>query len=182
MREFCRHGHNLAEVGASHGHCNACRAAAERRRRRRLREQGVRIKVGRTETALARFEAKVDRGDGSGGCWEWIGAKGADGYGKFAIEGFISAHRAAYTLLVGPIPDGLEIDHLCRNRACVNPDHLEPVSRSENIRRGVAGRTHCRRGHAFTPENTRLGPDGRRCRACQRAAETRRTARRRAAA
>lgn len=82
------------------------------------------------------------------------------------------AHRMAYEELVGPIADGLQIDHLCRVRCCVNPAHLEPVTQAENIRRGVSPtaanrrKTHCKHGHEFTTENTRLVPEGRICRRC----------------
>jgi hypothetical protein len=130
--------------------------------------------AGYSADMQARFWAKVDP---SGDCWEWIGARKPTGYGSFWISPSRSneiSHRVAYQMLVGPIPDGLELDHLCRNRCCVNPDHLEPVTRKENARRGVrwprhAHRTHCKHGHEFTPENTRHGKDGvRYCRACAR--------------
>jgi hypothetical protein len=86
----------------------------------------------------------------------------------------------AYEMLVGPVPDGLELDHLCRVPACVNPDHLEPVTHIENVRRGRsywAERTHCSAGHEYTRENTRITKRGRTCRACKN--ETERAARRR---
>jgi hypothetical protein len=84
-----------------------------------------------------RFWAKVDKG-GPGGCWIWIGGR-ANGYGKFRPEPSrqVQAHRYAWELAHGEIADGLTIDHLCRIRCCVNPDHLEPVTITENIRRGV---------------------------------------------
>lgn len=87
-----------------------------------------------------RWWSKIDV---SGDCWEWTPPVGNHGYGEFARQGerrTVLAHRYAYELLVGPIPDGLEIDHLCRNKACVNPDHLEPVTKSENARRAALAR------------------------------------------
>lgn len=103
--------------------------------------------------AAERFWPKVVQ---DGDCWRWTGAK-ANGYGKINLgperDGFIMrAHVFAYQEMVGEIPDGLVLDHLCRNRACVNPDHLEPVTHKVNIRRGFADRgrrTHCKRGHAY---------------------------------
>ena len=75
------------------------------------------------------------------GCWEWQGSMVENGYGVVSVNGAnIKAHRRYYEVLVGPIPPGLDLDHLCRNRACVNPDHLEPVTRSVNLIRGNKGR------------------------------------------
>lgn len=89
--------------------------------------------------AVRRLYERVDRRPA--GCWLWTGTIAPNGYGYFAIKGRSQqAHRVAYELLVGPIPDGLDLDHLCRVRACVNPDHLEPVTRSENNRRGFEAR------------------------------------------
>jgi hypothetical protein len=102
-------------------------------------------------------------------CWVWPGARNRLGYGAAKHEGkSYRAHRLVYQLRVGPIPDGLVLDHLCRNRACVNPAHLEPVTNAENLRRAVERRTHCKQGHEFTPENTYHGKDGRSCRICGR--------------
>ena len=111
------------------------------------------------------------------GCWEWTGAR-SNGYGNVEVANRKrrGAHRVIYELLVGAVPDGLELDHLCRNRGCVRPDHLEPVTASENNRRGInvlarkwASRTHCEHGHEYTPENTHIGTRGQRiCRACER--------------
>jgi hypothetical protein len=122
---------------------------------------------------VERFWAKVDQ---SGECWVWTASANNVGYGWF-WDGQRNqlAHRWAYELLVGPIPDGLQLDHLCRNRRCVRPDHLEAVTRRENILRGVgvgaknAAKTHCLRNHPFDEANTHLGPSGKRfCRLCTR--------------
>lgn len=126
-------------------------------------------------TALERFEAKY-RVDDSG-CWLWTATITPRGYGQFYLNGRIEAHRAAWELLRGPIPEGLQIDHLCRVRACVNPDHLEPVTAKINCHRGFgpsglnASKTECSHGHAYTPENTylefnKVGRTKRHCRAC----------------
>lgn len=124
-------------------------------------------------TLAERFWSYVEKSDG---CWRWLGFIGKEGYGRFgARKGTTStlAHRVSYELSVGPIPQGLEIDHLCRNRACVNPSHLEPVTREINIRRGIspaarhAKKTHCIRGHEFTVDNIYWGPkNARHCRTC----------------
>lgn len=106
------------------------------------------------------------------GCWEWTGHIDSNGYGK-ASRGW--AHRLSYEAFVAPIPEGLEIDHLCRNRRCVNPEHLETVSRAENLRRSplVGKNSHpqpqCKRGHSRDPENLYYRPNGsRECRLCAR--------------
>lgn len=89
------------------------------------------------EERFWRFVAKS-----SDGCWEWMGARGGKGYGTFWVGSgkFANAHRWAYSHFVGPIADGLQLDHLCRNRACVRPDHLEPVTASVNVLRSYAAR------------------------------------------
>ena len=125
-------------------------------------------------TPAERFWAKVDRDDLDDDCWVWTAAQHERGYGLFRpshAAPMVRAHRYAYEMLVGPIPEGLELDHLCRNTACVNPDHLEPVTHSENVRRWHASRvaSHCKHGHPFSDENLSIRRDGRRvCRACNR--------------
>lgn len=121
-----------------------------------------------------RFWGKVKK---TNSCWNWIGNQSKDGYGQFGISDKIkkSAHRFSFELLKGKIPQDLTIDHLCRNRLCVNPDHMKPVTTQENTRRGETGivnrsKTHCPKGHEFTPANTYYRKDrlGRECLKCRR--------------
>lgn len=126
----------------------------------------------RARTFAESFEIHVVRGDG---CWEWNGSKYITGYTKIT-SGRKQAlgHRWAFEHYRGPIPDGMVIDHLCRNRGCVNPDHMEVVTNEENLRRGAGYaiqngmRSACINGHEYTPENTYVEPNGVkiRCRAC----------------
>lgn len=138
-----------------------------------------------SDDLLGRFLAKV-RYLPCGGCWEWQAMR-QDGYGRFTVKRrVVKAHRWSYEHFIGPIPDGKPLDHLCRNRACVNPLHLEPVTPQENSRRSpLVGRalmahaavrasaTHCVNGHPYDEDNV-YRPDGyRHCRRCRAAAQQR---------
>jgi hypothetical protein len=147
----------------------------------RSESRGTEGRISRYTPLRERLMAQVSP-EPMSGCWLWIGPVNVGGYGKIGKGGASRlAHRVSYELLRGPIPEGMEMDHLCRVRCCVNPDHLEPVTHQENGRRGISGKTvaarmaaltHCKNGHEFTAENTRTSthPDGgvrRNCRACR---------------
>ncbi len=123
----------------------------------------------------ARFWLNIEHDD-SLDCWVWAGVRDSGGYGHTRINGRqYRAHRVAYELFVGVIPEGMHVDHLCRNRACINPDHMELVTPRENVLRGVgisaenARKTACIHGHLFDAANTYVSKTGRRqCRECHR--------------
>lgn len=133
---------------------------------------------------IDRFAEKIALTDSD--CIEWIAGTNEHGYGIFFISKsprrrFVRAHRWSYEHHVGPVPEGLDLDHLCRNRACVNPDHLEPVTARVNLLRGEspsalnAKKTHCPAGHAYAGSNLSVNSDGNRvCRTCRRARDRRR--------
>lgn len=121
-------------------------------------------------TIHERLTAKIEKTDT---CWLWQAGRNADGYGTIYADGRTrAAHRVSYEIHVGPIPEGMTLDHLCRVRHCVNPAHLEPVTNRENILRGTAPtatnarRTHCANGHLLAGRNLILKDGGRRCRTC----------------
>ena len=149
---------------------------------RRLLRHGSPM-AGRSAPCLGsladRLWCRVDKEGARAGCWLWRGGL-SNGYGSLSYEGRHElVHRIAYKLLVGPIPSGLTLDHLCRVRHCVNPAHLEPVPQRTNVLRGIglpaqrARQTHCKRGHPFDLANTCLSSDmawgnHRRCKTCRR--------------
>lgn len=138
----------------------------------------------REAKARTRFAAKVEKN--RKGCWLWTGRVLPTGYGQFFYNGkHRRAHRVAYEWAMGPIPEGLEIDHLCRVRNCVNPKHMEAVTHRENVLRGQtptginARKTHCSRGHEFDEGNTYYSKYGRQCRWCARLTQRARAKQRR---
>jgi hypothetical protein len=143
---------------------------------------GSRVTARNDATRFDRWAAKVSATPG--GCWLWLGQHTSAGYGVFMWSSGrrTTAHRASYRLLVGDIGDHEEADHLCRNRGCVNPTHIEAVSVGENRRRRIVAtgvlttngrRTQCRNGHAFVGDNLIQRADRRVCRACAAAANRR---------
>lgn len=131
------------------------------------------------ERSLARFNRNYEVAEN--GCWEWTAALKDNGYAAFQVMRNTEilcryGHRFSHEAFIGPIPDGLQIDHLCRNRRCVNPEHLEAVTCRVNLLRGEtvtarrAAVTHCPKGHAYDADNTytRPGRGGRDCKICRR--------------
>lgn len=140
---------------------------------------------------IDRLLSRVDTSDPKD-CWTWPGADNGVGYGVIGSGGHsgsnVYTHRVAYEHIIGPIPPGLVLDHLCRNRRCCNPTHLEPVTHRTNLRRGIgvtaqnAAKTHCPSMHAYDSGNTYIYPSGqRRCMTCAREYQRRLRARRRQA-
>lgn len=133
------------------------------------------MSAGLTTTLLSRFWSRVEKMP-NGGCWLWRGTIDKGGYGLFRVGPLgRRAHRIAWELLRGPFPEGLVADHLCRNPPCVNPDHIEPVTNAENLRRGVgtnmvgARTNRCKHGHVLVIVACAGRPEGRRlCPTCRK--------------
>lgn len=173
---------------------NLC--SAHYQRERKGQEMTTPIQSQLRGSAEERFWAKIDF-DGPGGCWLWTGTLWPNGYGMFSVGGragrLLLAHRFSYEYLVGPIPEGLTIDHVrargCTHRNCVNPAHLEPVTQRVNVLRGTglpaqqARQTHCKRDHEFNAENTLYRANRvRDCRICKRERDRQRYARKKESA
>ena len=127
--------------------------------------------IGRPRLPIAeRLPKFIERGAPDTDCWTWLGELDKDGYGTIRIgKKHHRVPRLVYELERGPIAPGQQLDHLCRVRHCVNPDHLEQVSQAENLRRGFACITHCPSGHPYDEANTYVTPAGaRQCRTCKR--------------
>jgi len=162
--------------------CDGCRDARNAARRASRADKPNPVKPDTTGT---RFWSKV-AGGSVDTCWEWQAYRDLNGYGRFSRGrgNMAMAHRVAYELMRAEIPEGLHLDHLCRNRACVNPWHLEPVTCLVNSRRGIAGNvnrtrqrsiTHCPKDHPYDAHNTSIRTNGaRRCKTCEREAMRRR--------
>jgi HNH endonuclease len=117
----------------------------------------------RSSDPVSRFYERILYAEN--GCWLWQGKISSSGYALLSIKGrYVHVHRWAYEHFRGVIPEGLLIDHLCKHRSCVNPEHLQPVTYQENNQRA---RTHCWQGHPFTAENTLINGSGRMCRICR---------------
>lgn len=191
----CRRGHALSDgnvrLYAGKRHCRKCAVIAA---------QNYRARAGAKVTPLSRFNAKHAVSDtlswNGTPCWIWT-KPNDQGYGLIGSGGrTVRAHRFAYEHFIGPIPEGLELDHLCRRPSCVNPLHVEPVTHHENMLRGKRGRnagkwelakTHCPHGHPYVGDNLRVvvyknGIAKRFCRACNLRGQRERAAARRLAA
>lgn len=156
----------------------------------------MQLSASEKEFVLSRIKSRINIT--SSGCWEWQGPKSHNGYGVLSLPQNLKellgsrVHRITYQIYVGDIPEGLQLDHLCRNRPCVNPQHVEPVTAKENIRRGETGKhnkhrgwlyqrmtTACVHGHPYDEKNTRIYKGKKDCRECDRIRSRKKTEKRR---
>ena len=145
-------------------------------------EVDPRYSMEAVEPYLDRFIERIERDlEDTNGCWKWNGAVNPQGYGTFRMKpyGTVGPHCLAYFITYGNWDRDLELDHLCRNSWCVNPDHLEPVTHAENMRRAQEAHTHCARGHEYSLEILYVWRETRACRPCRNLAAARYRARRR---
>jgi hypothetical protein len=143
----------------------------------RWKRNGDPLRLQHRATPRERFEARIDR-DESTGCWVWKGTLNRTGYGLLSVDAkYVLVHRWGYEQFVKPIPDGMTLDHLCRNRACVNPAHLDVVTNRTNVLRGMSPSAviHrqgvCKHGHEMTSDNVYVPPKNprhRQCRTCRK--------------
>lgn len=184
-KTHCKHGHEYTPENTyvqpkGSRACRTCLAESGKKQRAKAladrRARGIPARRPSRE-----WWEKIERSES--GCWLWTGQVDAAGYGRWGARttGSRLAHRRVYELVVGRIPVGLVLDHLCRVRHCVNPEHLEPVTQRENLRRGngwaglQARKTHCPSGHPYEGDNLLVDGRGhRQCRECRRAAQARR--------
>lgn len=139
-----------------------------------IQAKAKRLGILRSVSTETRFWDKVDKSSSTTGecdtpCWLWLGKISPQGYAHFHYDDSVScAHRYSFELNRGPIPDGMEVHHVCYNRACVNPNHLEIMTHEDNVRDAARKITQCPYGHEYTDENTKIYKDSRRCRECHR--------------
>jgi hypothetical protein len=119
---------------------------------------------------IDRFTEKIaEPFDAHNECWIWTGWKNLKGYGQFWLNGGdVPSQRVAHELFIGPIPEGYHVDHICKNRACVRPDHLQVLTHFENSGQARRDKTHCLNGHEFSESNTYVFNGMRHCKTCVR--------------
>ncbi len=176
MNDLCKRGHPIDGLWKTTGkrYCKTCLNTARRLKRSKTHRGAPRSDdvADSRDRDLSKFHDSVDKTDT---CWLWNRGLNNGGYGSFystELRTSMPAHRYSYTIFKGTIPAGLQIDHLCRVRACVNPDHLEPKTVAENHKAPGslchAAKTHCPQGHEYNEENTQVRGGKRYCKTCNR--------------